>query len=52
LFECNLVLELLFATGLRVSELCGLKKNEIDLEKQKEILTEKHPRGNFRVGGG
>jgi integrase/recombinase XerD len=26
------VLELLFATGLRVSELCNLKKNEIDLD--------------------
>lgn len=38
------VLELLFATGLRVSELCSLKKNDIDLINQTLRVTGKGAR--------
>ena len=57
------VIELLFATGMRISELCTLKINDVNLydryiliygkgsmSKHRDILVPKHPRKDFHLG--
>lgn len=54
------VVELLFATGIRISELCSLKVSDVNLydrtiliygkgAKERDILIAKHPRKDFRI---
>lgn len=43
------VCELLFATGIRISELCSLQNNYVAVEKQGNILKEKHPRKTMNI---